>query len=77
MGSTMNAYLLESLHPTGWRRSGELHWRFADASDAASRMLRDATARAVRVLPVTIRPDAVLTLERSPSTDNRQGGDDA
>lgn len=73
MGSSMNAYLLESLHPTGWRRSSELHWRFADASDAASRMLADATARAVRVLPVVIRADAILTLERTPAADDRQG----
>ena len=27
----MQAFLLEQLFPTGWRRSGELFWRLSDA----------------------------------------------
>lgn len=64
----MNAFVLESLHPTGWRRSGELFWRFVDAAAAASATVADRDARAVRVLAVTVHDAAVLSLEAAPET---------
>jgi hypothetical protein len=56
----MNAFLLERLHPTGWRLGGELYWRLADASRESERLLREHDARGVRVLSVRINPEAIL-----------------
>ena len=57
----MQGFLLELLFPAGWRCPGEIYWRFSDAEHAARRALAD-TARAVRVIPVRVSPDAVLEL---------------
>lgn len=74
----MNAFLLECLYPTGWRRMSELHWRYADASDAASKLIATKTVRSVRVLAATIQADAVCTLERVPTSScDSQGGNNA
>ncbi len=59
----MDAYLLECLFPTGWRRTGEIYWRYADALTAANLAIRDSSARAVRVLPVRVSSDAVMKIE--------------
>ena len=57
----MQGFVLELLFPTGWRRPGTIYWRFADAEHAARLALAD-TARAARVIPVRVLPDAVLEL---------------
>jgi hypothetical protein len=64
----VQGYLLELLFPTGWRRTGEVYWRFADAEHAARQAMAE-TARGARVLPIRICPDAVLELtgEREPN----------
>jgi len=58
----MQAFILERLFPTGWRRCGELFWRLADAECESRRILDQHEARGVRVLPVRIHSDAVLEL---------------
>ena len=67
MGVRMNAYLLECLFPTGWRRTGQLYWRYCDAVLAADAMIFDNAARAVRILPVLVSEQAVFAVEASPS----------
>ncbi|QDS91828.1 hypothetical protein FF011L_05630 [Roseimaritima multifibrata] len=64
----MNAYVLEILFPTGWRRSGELHWRYADATEAATVAVYQSAARAARVLPVHVLANDVFSIERPAST---------
>lgn len=76
MASTMNAYLLECLFPTGWRRTGEIYWRYSDAVAAANTAMHESAARAVRVLSVHVHPDAVLNIEATPQTaDAAMGGE--
>ena len=58
----MTAFLLERLNPTGWRRGGELFFRFADANREANRLVRENDVRGVRVLPVRISSQAVVEL---------------
>lgn len=56
----MQAFIIEKLFPTGWRRSSELYWRLADAAGESRRTIQEGEARGVRVLAVRINPDAVL-----------------
>jgi hypothetical protein len=58
----MQGYLLEVLFPTGWRRSGNILWRFAEAEVAARAAIAEDEARAVRVLPVRVFRTSVLEL---------------
>ncbi len=67
----MNAYVLELLYPTGWRRSSELHWRYTDATEAAMAVINDMTVRAARVLPVRVQAIEVFSVERPVSSDVR------
>ncbi|QDS86169.1 hypothetical protein EC9_03280 [Rosistilla ulvae] len=55
----MNAFVLERLLPTGWRRSGELFWRLEDAMRASQNEISDG-ARAIRILSVAINPNAIV-----------------
>jgi hypothetical protein len=55
----MQGYVLEQLHPTGWRRNGELYWRYGDAEREAARVLREHEARGVRILAVRVNSDAI------------------
>ena len=56
----MQAFLLERLYPTGWRRSGELYWQLSEAEHESRRTLKDQQARAVRVLTVRVNPEAIM-----------------
>ena len=58
----MQAFLLERLFPTGWRRSRDLYWRLSDAERESQRTMQEQKVRGVRVLSVRINPDAVLEL---------------
>ena len=58
----MTAFLLERLYPSGWRRGGELFFRFADANREADRLVRENSVRGVRVLPVRIGANAVAEM---------------
>ncbi len=69
----MQAFLLERLFPTGWRRSGELYWRLSDAEHESQRTMQEQKVRGVRVLAVRINPDAVIEL----MADSLGGGDNA
>ena len=69
----MQAFLLERLYPTGWRRSGELYWRLSDAERESQRTMKHQNVRGVRVLAARINPDAVMEL----LADSFGGGDDA
>lgn len=59
----MNGFLLESLYPNGWRRSGEVFWRFSDAKAASDRLVLSRGIRAARVLTVEVNPKAIYTHE--------------
>jgi hypothetical protein len=50
----MSGFVLERLFPTGWRRTGELYWRYKDAIHEATRSIREDGARSVRILSVRI-----------------------
>ncbi|MEE3368794.1 MAG: hypothetical protein VX346_05575 [Planctomycetota bacterium] len=56
----MQAFLLERLFPTGWRRSGELFWQWSEAERESRRTIREQKVRGVRVLAVRVNPDAVV-----------------
>jgi len=58
----MDAFILETLVSTGWRRSGEVFWEFDEAISAGRRMIRRKLARRVRVLPVCVTLEAVADL---------------
>ena len=66
----MQAFLIERLYPTGWRRAGNLYWRLSDAERESHRAIKEQAARGMRVLSVRINPDAVLELLA-----NSAGGD--
>jgi len=55
----MDAFILETLVSTGWRRSGETYWTRESADKEANRLLRRKLARRVRVLPVAVGSSAV------------------
>ena len=70
----MEAFILETLVSTGWRRSGDTYWTLDAAIAAGREMIRRKLARRVRVLPVHINPDAVV--EFPPVTEpTGQGGE--
>lgn len=58
----MDAYILETLVSTGWRRSGETYWTLDAALVAGRRMIRRKLVRQVRVLPVRVDSNAVAEL---------------
>lgn len=60
----MQGFVLEQLFPTGWRRDGQLYWRYGDADREADRLLRECEARGVRILSVRVNPEAIA--ERLP-----------
>ncbi|MCB9875818.1 MAG: hypothetical protein H6821_16740 [Planctomycetaceae bacterium] len=68
----MQAFLLERLFPTGWRRSGELYWRLSDAERESQRTMQEQNVRGVRILAVRINPEAVIEL----LADSLGGSDD-
>ena len=57
------AFIVQSLHPSGWRQSSLIHYRESDAREDARATVDSNSARAVRVLPVRIGSRAILTLE--------------
>lgn len=64
----MNAFFLETLHPTGWRRTAEVYWRQCDAQEAGEKAMHRNKARAIRILVATISPKAILEIEAPPLT---------
>jgi hypothetical protein len=69
----MQAFLLERLYPTGWRRTGELFWRRSDAEHESTRALHERKVRGVRVLAAHINPVAVIEVL---ADSMREGGSD-
>ena len=55
----MHGFLIERLFPTGWRRDGQLWWRYADALTECERALGQDFIRGVRILAVRIQPEAI------------------
>ena len=55
----MDAFILETLVSTGWRRSGETYWTRESADKEAKRLIRRKLARRVRVLPIEVGASAV------------------
>ena len=63
----MDAFLLERLNPTGWKRGGDTYWTLDSALAEAARLLRRRLARRVRILPLTVGLNAVAEV---PVTDS-------
>ena len=55
----MQGYLIERLYPTGWRRDGQIWWRFADAAVECERAIAEDMVRGIRILACRVDPDAV------------------
>ena len=55
----MQAFVLETLTGTGWRRSGETFWTLETATEMAKLLLKKKQALRVRVLPVEVSLDSV------------------
>ncbi len=55
----MQAFILETLTGTGWRRSGETFWTLDTATAMAKLLLKKKQAQRVRVLPVEVSLEAV------------------
>ena len=60
----MEAFILETLVCTGWRRGGETYWTLDAAAREARRLLRRRLARRVRILPLQVALDPVCELPR-------------
>ena len=55
----MEAFILETLVSTCWRRGGETYWTLDAAEQAAKQLIRRKLARRVRILSVQVDHDAV------------------
>lgn len=71
----MQGFILEQLYPTGWRREGQLFWRFSDAVLESQRLLAAKEVRGVRVLSVRVLGDALTELRREPDPGLRHAPD--
>ena len=58
----MQAFILETLTGTGWRRSGETFWTIETATAMAHLLLKKKQAIRVRILPVKVNHAAVAEL---------------
>ncbi len=61
----MSGFIVEALFVTGWRRTGEIYWRYRDAVSTANRKLEHDFARAIRILPCVVSETAVYEAEHS------------
>jgi hypothetical protein len=59
----MDAFVLETLLTSGWRRGGNVFWTVEDAEQEGKRLIKRKTAKAYRILPAKI--DAVAIAESS------------
>ena len=55
----MQAFVLETLTGTGWRRSGDTFWTLETATAMAKLLLKKKQAQQVRVLPVEVNLNAI------------------
>ena len=69
----MQAFVLETLTGTGWRRSGETFWTFDTATAMAKLLLKKKQAQRVRVLPVEVSLDAVAEFPQPPELPTTAG----
>ena len=67
----MQAFVLETLTGTGWRRSGETFWTLETATIMAKLLLKKKQALRIRVLPVEVSLNAVAEF---PELSLNQGG---
>lgn len=58
----MDAYILETLLATGWRRAGEVYWTLESAIAAGNRLLKLRRAGRIRVLPIKVDLNPVAEL---------------
>lgn len=61
----MQAFVLETLTGTGWRRSGETFWTIETATAMAKALLKKKHAQRVRVLSVDVSLEAVAEFPES------------
>ena len=73
----MQAFVLETLTGTGWRRSGETFWTLDTATTMAKLLLKKKQAQRVRVLPVEVNLNAVAEYPQTsglPATESEAVG---
>jgi hypothetical protein len=58
----MEAFILESLVGTHWRRGGQTYWTLESARAEGERLLKRKLARRVRVLVACVNPEAVAEM---------------
>ncbi len=61
----MQAFILETLLPKGWRKGGEVFWTQEDAAQSGSDLIRRRLARKVRILPAEVGLEPVAELPAS------------
>ncbi|MEN6405264.1 MAG: hypothetical protein ABFC77_02210 [Thermoguttaceae bacterium] len=66
----MQAFLIERLFSTGWRRDGELFWQLSDAISECERSLDAGELRAARIIPVKILTESVFETQSGKGVDN-------
>ena len=72
----MEAFLLETMTSTGWRRGGVTYWTFDSAEREAKRLVRRKLARRVRILPVAVDSTAVAEIPEHVKFARRLKGED-
>lgn len=60
----MSGFIIESLYPSGWRRSSQVYWRYQDAVREAETQLAEEEASAVRVLAIRVDETPFYQCER-------------
>jgi hypothetical protein len=55
----VQGFILEILFPTGWRRNGQILWRYGDAIRESTRVLAASGVRGIRILTVSVHPEAI------------------
>ncbi len=61
----MEAFILETLTATGWRRSGQTIWTIEAARKEAARLIRRKLALRVRILRAEVDPAAIVELPQA------------
>ena len=68
----MDAFVLECLQSTGWKRSGDAYWTLDAAKAKAVRLIAKRQAQRVRILPVEVNLNAVAEFPQQPGKPARE-----
>jgi hypothetical protein len=64
----MEAFILESLVGTQWRRGGQTFWTLESARNEGERMVKRKLAHRIRILVASVAPDAIAEIPTMSST---------